>query len=207
MTGAQVRDTVPPPAPKKLRLVRPRSAQALPFELVSLRWTNPGTSDFLRVVLVRNTTRPPRTRVDGKIVYGSNGTAAKVRLEAGRTTYLALFALDRAGNVSKPVRTQVVLPSLSRLLPRDGSQYTAGSKAVLSWPAVEGADYYNVQLYFHGKKIASVWPLKPTQSIDTTALAPGIYVWYVWPASEVNGQTVFGRPIGRGTFEVTVAAP
>ena len=203
LTGAQVRDNVPPAAPKKLRLIRQRSAQALPFELVSARWTNPRNPDFLRVVLVRNTKRPPRTRVDGKIVYGSNGTAARVRIEAGRTTYLALFALDRAGNVSKPVRTQVVLPSLSLLVPRDGSQYPAGSKVALSWPAVDGADYYNVQIYLRGKKIASVWPTKPRLSYDTTGLAPGVYVWYVWPASEVNGKAVFGDPIGRSTFEVT----
>jgi fibronectin type 3 domain-containing protein len=205
LTGAQVRDKVPPSPPKKLRLVRARSAQALPFELVSARWTNPPNSDFLRVVLVRNTKRPPRTRVDGKIVYGSNGTAARVRIEAGRTTYLALFALDRAGNVSKPVRTQVVLPSLSLLAPRDGSQYPAGSKVALSWPAVEGADYYNVQVYLRGKKIASVWPTTPKLSYDTTGLAPGTYVWYVWPASEVKGQAVFGSSIGRSTFQVTVA--
>ena len=203
LTGAQVRDKVPPAAPKKLRLIRARSAQALPFELVSARWKNPASSDFLRVVLVRNTKRPPRTRVDGKIVYGSNGTAARIRIEAGRTTYLALFALDRAGNVSKPVRTQVVLPSLSLLLPREGSQYPAGSKVALSWPAVEGADYYNVQLYLRGKKVASIWPTKPKQTLDTTGLAPGVYVWYVWPASEVKGQAVFGRSIGRSTFEVT----
>ena len=203
LTGAQVRDNVPPAAPKKLRLIRQRSAQALPFQLVSARWTNPRNPDFLRVVLVRNTKRPPRTRVDGKIVYGSNGTAARVRIEAGRTTYLALFALDRAGNVSKPVRTQVVLPSLSLLVPRDASQYRAGSKVALSWPAVDGADYYNVQVYLRGKKIASVWPTKPRLGYDTTGLVPGVYVWYVWPASEVNGQAVFGDPIGRSTFEVT----
>ncbi len=205
LTGAQVRDKVPPAAPKKLRLIRARSAQALPFELVSARWKNPANSDFLRVVLVRNTKRPPRTRVDGKIVYGSNGTAARIRIEAGRTTYLALFALDRAGNVSKPVRTQVVLPSLSLLAPRDGSQYPAGSKIALSWPAVDGADYYNVQIYLRGKKIASVWPTSPKLSYDTTGLVPGTYVWYVWPASEVNGQSVFGRSIGRATFQVTAA--
>ena len=207
LTGAQVRDRVPPSSPQRLRIQRGRSVQAVPFEQVAVRWKNPKISDFLRVVLVRNTKRPPRTRTDGKVVYGSNGTLARVRIEAGRTTYLALFALDRAGNVSKPVRTQVVLPALSLLRPLAGSQYPVGSPIGLSWPPVEGADYYNVQIYLRGKKIATVWPTSNKLTYATLGLAPGIYVWYVWPASEVNGQTSFGSVIGRSTFELTAPAP
>ena len=78
-------------------------------------------------------------------------------------------------------------------------------KVALSWPVVDGADYYNVQIYLRGKKIASVWPTSPKLSYDTTGLVPGTYVWYVWPASEVNGKSVFGRSIGRATFQVTAA--
>jgi hypothetical protein len=112
---------------------------------------------------------------------------------------VALYAYDRAGNVSAPARRAVSLASLIPLRPLTGSSVTTAPR--MTWKAQEGIAYYNVQVYRNGRRILVGWPSQASFQLPVYLLAPGIYTWYVWPAfKHANAATTFGSLIGRATF-------
>ena len=129
------------------------------------------------------------------IVYRGNGASFTDRTVRDGVRYrYEIRASDVAGNmVEKAVTANVDLPALYR--PTAGAAVHA--PLVLSWEAVKGAAFYNVQLYRRGVKVLTFWPKTPTLRIGKTwryagklqRLAPGSYNWYVWGASGTLAQT------------------
>jgi hypothetical protein len=98
-----------------------------------------------------------------------------------------------------------------RLLgPANGAVLRLGHPPLLEWTPVRGARYYNVQLFRAGRKILSVWPVRPRYQLERRwkyagkprHLAPGKYRWLVWPGFGPRSKNDYGRRIGPGTFEV-----
>jgi len=131
-------------------------------------------------------------------VYRGLGTSTKVTAP-GQTGYLALYSYNKAGNYSQAARTKVSLASLIPLRPLTGS--VLHTPPLLTWKSKQGSAYYNLQLYRNGKRVLVVWPSHASYRIPASALKPGTYVWYVWPALRSGGAApAFASLIGRATF-------
>jgi len=188
------------PAPTKLSVVVPRARHGARPVPIALHWHNPSGVAMDRVVVVINLTRPPRGLADGRVVYRGLGTAATLKLHAGQSGFLALYAVDHAGQVSRPAR-RVVSLSGTALHPLTGS--VVSKRPRLSWRAKRGTAYYNLQLFHKGKRVLVSWPTRARYRIPAGRLEPGTYVWFVWPAARHRGAApTFGRLIGRATFVV-----
>ena len=193
-------DPSAPGAPTKVALILPRERAGTGKVTVGLRWSKPRASDLARVVVVLSLKRPPRSPADGATVYKGLGTSASLRLAAGSTAYVALFAYDRSGNISSPARKVVSLAPLVPLRPVTGSSVAAPPR--LTWKPRAGTTYYNVQLYRNGTRVLTGWPAQAAFSVPAGKLKPGTYVWFVWPAVRRGpGDTTFGKLIGRATFD------
>jgi hypothetical protein len=190
-------DTSAPDSPARLRSGLARRAGA-PTR-VTLRWTNPAVADLDHVELVTNSRHRPRSRVDGHLAYRGVGQTFTLALLAGRTTYVALYAVDRSGNVSGAARIAVSLPPLTPLRPFDGSAVAA--PPLLRWKPRSGAAYYNLQVFQRGKRVLVAWPKGSSYRLPAGVLRPGTSVWYVWPAyGSHHASPRFGSLIGRATF-------
>jgi hypothetical protein len=193
-------DRTPPKAPTSLRA-------AITGTRVALSWKNP-KAGVAKVTLVWNSKRAPRSNKDGKAVYRGAGTHFVLNLKklpAGKHIRFAVFALDVAGNVSAAARATLSVPAPSALsLAPDGK--LSGSPA-LSWNAVEGATYYNVQV-FEGtqatKRVAVAWPAGTNWTLPGADLKKGqTYTWYVWPGLGAKAAAHYGTLIGKVTFTYT----
>ncbi len=188
--------------PTKLSVVVPRARHGAAPVPVALHWRNPVGVDLDRVVVVLNHARPPRTPADGSIVYRGLGTAATLKLRPGHDGFLALFAVDRSGQVSHAARRIV---SLARAALRPLSGSVVSKRPRLSWRARRHTAYYNLQVFHKGKRILVRWPARATYRVPAGRLEPGTYVWYVWPAVRHRGAApTFGKLIGRATFVVRI---
>ena len=196
-------DNDAPLAPTKLTVTKPKAKKAGTSINFTLRWVLPTAVDLDRVIVVLNLKHAPTAPADGKAVYKGLGTSAKIKLRAGQTGYLALYAYDRSGNASKtPARTVLRLASLIPLRPLNGS-VVRSSSPTLTWKAKAGTTYYSVLVFLKGKRILVGWPSKASYRIPAGKLKPGTYVWYVWPAVKGKGKggaPSFGKLIGRATF-------
>jgi hypothetical protein len=96
------------------------------------------------------------------------------------------------------------------------------SAPLLAWRPFPGATYYNVQLYYgvgsafrrvasvdvSGRKVLSVWPVKPKYRLKKTwtynkkkrALSRGHYRWYVYPGLGKRSANKYGPLIGSSDF-------
>ena len=160
---------------------------------------NPAAPDLARVVVILNLKRAPRSAADGSMVYSGLHTSTAFKLRPGASGYLALYAYDSSGNVSRPARRTVSLASLIPLRPVSGSSVTAAPH--LTWKATDGIAYYNVQIFRNGRRIVVGWPSDASYQLPVRLLVPGVYTWFVWPAIKHAGSTpTFGPLIGRATF-------
>jgi len=190
-------DMVAPTAPAGMKLIISRARAGSARVPVTVRWSLPADADHVEVVL--NARHAPTTRIDGTVVYRGNGTSTQVTVAPGRKTFVALFAVDAAGNTSRPTLQTLLAPVASSLRPLDGSRLTGSP--VLSWKPVAGASYYNVQLFRNGKRVHVAWPGQPSYRLPATVLRAGTYVWFVWPAlAPKHASPKFAARIGRGTF-------
>ena len=195
-SGPAAPDTRAPRAPSKLSVVIPRSKVVTPKVQVTLRWVNPTAADLARVVVVLNLKHAPKNPSDGTKLYTGLATSINLVMRPGQTAYAALFAYDQSANVSPPARRVVTLAPLIPLRPLTGS--VLNTPPLLSWTAKAGTPYYNVQLYRNGQRVLVGWPAHASYRLPAGKLAPGNYVWFVWPA--VKGSDNFGPRIGRATF-------
>lgn len=192
-------DTTAPKAPTKLSLVLPRAKTSTGTVAVTLRWVKPTAPDLQRVVVVLNLRHAPRSPADGTKVYRGLGSSTVLKLAAGGTGYVALYAYDHSGNVSKPAKKVVSLAPLIPLRPFTGS--TVATAPRLTWTAQKATAYYNVQLFHNGTRVLTGWPTQAAFSIPSGKLKPGTYVWFVWPAVKHGAAApTFGTLIGRATF-------
>jgi hypothetical protein len=111
---------------------------------------------------------------------------------------------DNAGHASAP---RVFWFRYSRPLVTPVSGQNVGLPVRLDWVNVEGARFYNVQIWKGSRKILSVWPSGNSYTVKRSwrfggkryALERGKrYRWYVWP--RVNGR--YGALLGGGIFNV-----
>jgi hypothetical protein len=197
--NAPLVDRDAPGAPTKLAVIQPRSNHGTSPIPLTLRWVNPSASDLARVVVILNLKRAPRSAADGSTLYSGLRTSAAFKLRPGKSGYVALYAYDRSGNVSRPARRTVSLAALIPLRPVTGSRVTSAPR--LTWKATEGTAYYNVQIFRNGRRIVVGWPSEAAYSLPSDLLEPGIYTWFVWPAfKHVGAAPTFGSLIGRATF-------
>jgi len=191
-------DRVAPPSPGKLSLSFARSPGAR--ARVTIRWTNPAVADLEHVELLINQKRPPRSRLDGRVVYKGLAQTFELTMRVAATAHLALYAIDRSGNVSAASRSLLSLATLIPMRPLSGSSIHAAP--LLSWQAKKGAAYYNLQVFRRGKRVLVAWPQHASYRISADKLVPGTYVWFVWPAMERADASapLFADLIGRATF-------
>jgi hypothetical protein len=194
-------DKTAPLAPSKLKAIRVKAKGRSAKIRFTLRWVQPTAADLARTVVVLNLKHAPKSPADGKAIYKGLGTSAKVTLRAGQNGYFALYSYDQSENVSLvPARTVIKLAALIPLRPLNGSFVRIASPR-LTWKALKGTAYYNVQLFLNGRRVLVGWPTTATYKIPAGKLKPGTYVWYVWPAhTGKGGAASFGKLIGRATF-------
>ena len=120
-------------------------------------------------------------------------------LNAGQTAHLALYAIDKSGNMSAASRRLISLAALIPMRPLTGSAVHAAP--LLKWEPRKGAAYYNIQIFHLGKRVLVAWPQRPSYRFPAEKLAPGTYVWFVWPAlARTHASPRFDGLIGRATF-------
>jgi hypothetical protein len=199
-TGAPAgNDKTAPHAPSKVALLHPRSRSRSALVPLKLRWVNPKAGDLDRVVVVLNLKRQPRGKRDGTVLYSGLRPSTTFKLRAGLSGYVALYAVDRSGNASRPARRTVSLASLIPLRPLTGSKVVEAPR--LTWKAKDGTAYYNVQIFRDGKRILTDWPSAASLRLPAKLLEPGTYTWFVWPALKgKRSAATFGDLIGRATF-------
>jgi hypothetical protein len=172
-------------------------------KLVRIAWQR--APDFASAQIVR---KPGLKGRKSSVVYRGKGASFADRAVVDGVRYrYELTVLDVAGNASGRAVTASPRGPLYR--PTVGQRVRA-APLTLAWDAVPGARFYNVQLFRNGVKVLSAWPRKPTLRVakawryarKTQRLAPGNYLWYVWPAQGTLERPIFGRPLGRSSFVV-----
>jgi len=174
-------------------------------EGVSLNWQTGG--DIAPVVSM-TVARTSGSNSKDPVVY--NGTATgfdDTHLTNGVHYTYTITAEDAAGNTT--TRTVHATPGARVLSPAANAHLTA--PPALTWTAVPGATYYNVQLYRGDPtKLLSLWPVRASLQLHRTwrfdgrryHLKPGRYKWYVWPGFGKRKAARYGRMVGSGTFIV-----
>jgi len=164
---------------------------------ITLSWKNP-KADFAGVSVILNAKRAPRSPRDGSVVY--HGSSAKVtvkmpKLSAGKLVRFAVFAADKAGNTSPAARTSVLVPRPSAVSLAPNGKLSGDPS--LTWNAVTGATYYNVQV-FEGtqasKRVGISWPTVTKWTLPGKEMKKGkVYTWYVWPGIGAKSAAKYGK--------------
>jgi hypothetical protein len=145
----------------------------------------------------------PRTSV-----YKGTGTRyTNNRFENGTSYRYAIISYDKAGNASRGIPV-LIQPSILLRSPKNGVVLHAPPRLV--WAKVPKATFYNVQLFFSGRKILSAWPsatglaLKQSWSYADRSfkLKKGTYHWYVWPGFGPRSKGRYGHLLGQSAFAV-----
>ena len=166
--------------------------------VVSMTWRLPTATDLLKIVIVRNGSRAPRTIADGKIVFSGKAAKASVKQLGGTTAFYRAFAVDGAGNFSATVAVRIRQP-IFRLFPENGSELRGTVR--LTWKKPKKASYFNVQLYLGSKRVTQAWPKSGSFKIARSKLTRGkTYTWYVWPGVGKKSAARYGTMIGKATF-------
>jgi large repetitive protein len=181
-----------------------RLTAAVGYRLVRLSWRLPRDPDFDHVSVFVSTNK--RGPLQGSVYTGNGTTFAYKRFRNGTYYRFAVISYDRAGNHSVEARVAVTSSALLRS-PRDGA--VVRKPPLLSWMAVSGATYYNVQLVYGGRKILSAWPKQPRLRLwrswrygGAHRLKKGLYNWYVWPGLGARSAARYGQLLGHGSFVV-----
>jgi HYR domain len=174
---------------------------------VRIRWSAGG-----REVMVTRSTSATRSLSavgDETVVYKGTASSYTDRgLTNGIEYRYVVMAVDAAGNHSAGVAV-VVVPRRNLLKsPKDGARLKKAPK--LLWALDSEAQYYNAQLLLNGKKILSVWPVRPAYKLKKSwkfegrkyALKPGVYTWFVWPGYGARSAVDYGDLMGSRTFRI-----
>jgi hypothetical protein len=174
---------------------------------VRIQWSAGGR----KVMVTRSTsaTRSLSTIGDERIVYTGTGSSYVDRgLTNGVEYRYVVMAVDAAGNHSAGVAA-VIVPRRNLLKsPKDGARLKKAPKLV--WALDAEAQYYNAQLLLNGKKILSVWPVRPAYVLKKSwkfegrkyTLKPGVYTWFVWPGYAARSAVDYGELMGSRTFRI-----
>jgi hypothetical protein len=85
--------------------------------------------------------------------------------------------------------------------PRGGPGTANREPVTLHWPAVRGADLYDVILWRGSKRVGDHWP-KTAQLTLPVGLPSGTYRWFVYPAESRGGKYQFGRLLRTGVVKI-----
>jgi hypothetical protein len=146
---------------------------------------------------------------DERVVYTGTASSYTDRgLTNGVEYRYVVAAVDAAGNHSAGVAA-VIVPMRNLLKsPKDGAKLRKAPKLV--WALDSEAQYYNAQLLVNGKKVLSVWPVRPIYVLKKSwkfegrkyTLKPGVYTWYVWPGYGARSAVDYGALMGSRTFRI-----
>jgi large repetitive protein len=197
ITIPSTEDRTPPKAPTSLHA-------SVANGQIRLTWRNP-KADLANVAVILNAKRAPRSAGDGSTVYRGVGTRVTVKvpkLSPGKLVRFAVFALDRSGNASVAARATVVVPRPSSVSLAPNGKLSGSPN--LTWNAVTGATYYNVQV-FEGtqasKRVGISWPAVTRWTLPGKLMKKGkVYTWYVWPGIGAKSAAKYGKLIGKVTF-------
>jgi hypothetical protein len=171
---------------------------------VSLRWKSPGEAHFL-------ITRSPGTRgVSRSLIYkGTRRRFTDRSVRSGVNYRYTLVAVDQAGNSDAKRITATTRANL--LTPRPGERLRSPRSILFAWDAVPETSYYNIQLWFEGRRVLSAWPSVAQLRLDAPwtyrgvrqYLRVGRYTWYVWPGRGPRRLGAYGPILGWSNFLVT----
>ena len=201
----------PPPTPPIVDRTPPPDVTALTAKAgpakVTLSWSKPAGDDFDHVVITRAEALVGAVPTQ---IYDGSGTNLVDRGVRNGVQYRYLVVSgDRSGNTSAGVAVVAVPKRLLLVAPLDGAR--VGKPPLLRWIAINGADYYNVQLFRGTRKILTIWPLKNQFALRRTwkfsgkkiTLTPGTYHWYVWPGFGARTAVRYGNMLGSSSFAMT----
>jgi hypothetical protein len=166
----------------------------------TLRWTASADSS---TTVFRSTNQKGSS--DTTVYHGTGRTFTDKKLKNGVRYHYTLSVADAAGNVAKAATVAVPLALSS---PPPGQKLK--KPPLLAWSKVAGASYYNVQVFFAGRKVLSEWPVKTTLKLTRSwtylekkhTLAKGRYRWYVWPGYGPRKASKYGKLLGGSYFFV-----
>ncbi len=165
---------------------------------IAMTWRLPTAKDLLKIVVIRNATRSPKTIKDGTVVFTGKAAKASVQQPGGKTAYYRAFAVDKAGNASATAAVRIRQP-VFKLFPENGSELRGTVR--LTWKKPKKASYYNVQVYLGSKRVTQSWPKSGSFKIPRSKLKKGkTYTWYVWPGVGKKSAGRYGHLIGKSTF-------
>jgi HYR domain-containing protein len=209
--------TTPPPLPQPPDRTPPDDVKNLTATAgsrrVTLTWARPSASDFDHVVVTRSLADggDVTQRYTGKAL-----TFVDTPVQNGVEYRYTVVAYDTGGNRSAGAVVTATPKQSLLLTPRDGARVKATKKGLkVSWARMQGADYYNLQLYrvpgSTDVKVLTVWPKKPSFVLKQAwkfsgvryRLRPGVYRWYVWPGYGPRVEVDYGPMLGSSTFVVT----
>jgi hypothetical protein len=159
------------------------------------------------VAAVEITRKPGIEDAPESVVFrGKADTFKDTRLKNGTRYEYVVAVFDEAGNADRA--STKALPHAALFAPLDGA--TVAGSTVLRWVAVPRAKYYNVQVWFKGRKVLSTWPARTWFRLKTSwrfngkqyRLKPGVYRWYVWPGFRGRAARDYGKLIGSSAFVV-----
>lgn len=193
--------------PGNVRNVRARTGNLS----VAITWSPPPDRDFDHVEITRTieaTARGPTAATDAPtLVYTGTGTRFVDRGLTDSVQYrYVIVSLDKAGNRSPGVAVIALAHRQALLSPGNGA--IVRRPPLIRWQKVQGATYYNLQLWRNGKKILSAWPRKPSYQVRaqwrfnrrTQRLTSATYAVYVWPGFGRPAAGRYGRLIVEATF-------
>ena len=174
-------------------------------ESIALSWQTGG--DIAPIVSM-TVARTSSSDSKDPVVYSGTATGFNdTNLKNGVHYTYTITAEDAAGNTA--TRTSRSRPRARLLSPAANARVSA--PPALTWTAVPGATYYNVQLYRGDPtKLLSLWPVRASLQLHRTwrfdgrryHLKPGRYKWYVWPGFGKRKAARYGHMVGSGTFIV-----
>jgi hypothetical protein len=169
-----------------------------------LKWKK--SNDVSQIRVARS---PGRAEEAQTVVYTGNADFYKdAGIDNAKKYDYAVTALDEASNSVEQKATAVPLPALYN--PAAGARVRG--KLVFEWLPVQGATYYNLQIWLGKRKVVSAWPRVPRLIVPQRGKLGGkryalqrgkTYRWYVWPGRGRKIDQRYGRMIGASSFRYT----
>jgi hypothetical protein len=195
--GPATIDRTPPGNVKRLK-------RNVGYRSLKLSWSRPSDSDFDHVEVFVSTSAKslPRTPV----YKGKASRYTNRRFRNGLYYRYAVISYDHTGNASRG-SAAIVPPSILLRSPGDGGRVR--QPPLLVWAGVKRATFYNVQVYYGGRKVLSAWPNSAKLKLSRSwrfegrrfRLRKGSYRWYVWPGFGPRSKARYGQLLGQSGFK------